>query len=406
MHLINQLSRLKIKHVIGLAILLRIIWAYFVPIVPVSDSFLYDAFAKSIASGNGYAFPEGNLTVYWPVGTSAIYALLYKCFGFSYLPILIFNIMIGVSIVWLTYAICLRYLNQSTAILSALLVALWPILIEFTTILASELVFIFLILSALYAWDSKNIQPILRAMIWGALICAATYVRPTALALIVLLPILELFAKGTLRQSFLSLSIAVITAAILFTPWVYRNHNVFGEYVLVSANGGANLWMGNHAGSTGGYAELPDLAFDNEVERDKHFKKEAIDFITHNPVDYLKLAFKRAIITYKAETIGIVWNGAFEKLNETTLLTMKIVSTLYWWLMLLLTSIGIYQILKKRELNIFHMLMVVPGFFFAFPILTVAQDRYHLPINPFMAMIAGYAIYTLLNKTESTNNAY
>ena len=180
---------------------------------------------------------------------------------------------------------------------------------------------------------------------------------------------------------------------LLFSPWVYRNYQQFGEFVLVSANGGVNLWMGNNASSNGGYTELPIIDVKNEVARDHYFKREAIQFIKDNPQAYLKLAVLRAVITYKAETIGIVWNGYIEKnVEKTKLLVIKLMSSVYWWLMLALGIVGIYKILKDRKLNLFHPTLVVPAFFFVFPILTVAQDRYHLPINPFLAMFAAYAI--------------
>lgn len=393
MRLFQLLFSLNIKSILLVALLIRVVWACFIPVDPVSDSFLYDAFAKSIASGNSYAFPNGDITVYWPVGTSAIYAVLYTLFGISYLPIVILNVLIGILIVWLSYAIAQRYLGQKSAQITAILVACWPILIEFTTILASELVFILFVLAAIYVWGTKKLNPFLRAIILGALVCAATYVRPTALPLLALLPALAWFAEGNIRACIISFCIATLTAALLFSPWVYRNYQHFGEFVLVSANGGVNLWMGNNANSNGGYTELPSINVKNEVERDHYFKREAIQFIKENPQAYLKLAALRAVMTYKAETIGIVWNGHIEKnVEKPKLLVLKLISSLYWWLMLALASVGIYKILKDRKLKLFHPLLMVPAFFFVFPILTVAQDRYHLPINPFLAMFAAYAI--------------
>jgi 4-amino-4-deoxy-L-arabinose transferase-like glycosyltransferase len=399
MHSYYPTSIFNIKNLLLLALLLRAIWAYLVPVDPVSDSFLYDAFARSIAAGNGYAFPNGDITVYWPVGTSAVYAGIYKLFGLSYLPIVIFNILIGTSIVWLTFEIAKRYLDENIALIAALLVGVWPILIEFTSIMASELIFINLILSAIYVWGSKNIPPIVRAIFWGALICAATYARPTALLVFVLLPILEWLANGRVRDCMVSLCIATITAALLFSPWVYRNHQIFGEFVLVSANGGTNLWMGNNPNSNGGYIDLPDLNFKNEITRDQYLKKEAINYIIHNPGSYVKLAVLRTITTYKAETIGIMWNGSLKKrFSEPALLVMKLISSLYWWAIAGLAAWGIYEILKDRKLRLFHVLFVVCGFFFLFPILTVAQDRYHMPINPFLAIFAAYALQSFYVK--------
>ena len=406
MRLFHLLFSLNIKSIMLMALLVRVIWACFIPVNPVSDSFLYDAFAKSIASGNGYAFPNGDITVYWPIGTSAIYAVLYKLFGVSHLAIVIFNVIIGVLIVYLSYAIAQRYLGQKSAQITAILVACWPILIEFTTILASELIFICLVLAAVYVWGTKTLSPFLRAFIWGALICAATYVRPTALPLLALLPALAWFAEGNIRTCIVSFCIATLAAALLFSPWAYRNYQQFGEFVLVSANGGVNLWMGNNANSNGGYTELPSIDVKNnvknEVERDHYFKREAIQFIKDNPQAYLKLAALRAVITYKAETIGIVWNGYIEKnVEKSELLALKLISSLYWWLMLVLAGVGVYKILKDRKLKLFHPLLMVPAFFFIFPVLTVAQDRYHLPINPFLAMFAAYAIQQFLEPRSS-----
>lgn len=392
-------SIFNINNLLIFAILIRVIWAYLVPVVPVSDSFLYDAFAQSIASGNGYAFPNGDVTVYWPVGASAVYATIYKIFGISYLPIVMFNIVIGVAIVWMTYSIAQRYVQKNVALIAAILLAIWPILVEFTTIMASELIFIFLILSAIYVWGCKQLSPILRAVIWGALICAATYVRPTALPIIALLPILDWLANKDWRASIQTFFIAAITAALLFAPWVNRNQQIFGEFVLVSANGGANLWMGNNPNSNGGYTDLTDLPFENEVARDNYFKKEAINFIVQNPMSYGKLALKRAVITYKAETIGIVWNGYLEKqLSKPLLMGMKLISSIFWWVILVLASVGVYKLLKERQLKPFNVLFVMAAFFFVFPILTVGQDRYHLPMNPFLAIFAAYALQSMLSK--------
>lgn len=403
----NRLARLNILSICIIAFVVRALWAICVAVDPVADSYLYNVFAHNIAAGKGYAFPAGNLTVYWPVGTSAIYAALYFLFGTSFLPVVLFNLIIGTAIVWLTYAITVRYFNHYSAIIAALLVACWPILIEFTTILASELIFIVLILAAIYVWGSRQMPAIARAIVWGACICGATYVRPTAFPFLLILPLLSWLSGVNLRQAIGHGLIAIVTAAILFAPWVYRNHALFNQFVLVSANGGVNLWMGNNPRSNGGYMDLPEIAFENEVARDHYFKKQAIDFIVHNPVIYVKLMVKRAITTYKSETIGIVWNGDLNKqLSNTSVLLLKLISTIYWWLMLACALLGLYYLYKRRPLSWHHVLFATSGFFFAIPLLTVAQDRYHLPLNPFIAMFAAYAIAQTFKLNSSSNTLH
>ena len=162
--------------------------------------------------------------------------------------------------------------------------------------------------------------------------------------------------------------------------------------------------MGNNPNSNGGYSDLTNITFKNEVARDQYFKKQAIDFIVHNPLSYVKLAALRTFITYKAETIGIVWNGYLEKrFNKPIIMVMKLISSIFWWLILVFASMGVYKLLKERELALFNVLFVVAAFFFVFPILTVAQDRYHMPVNPFLAIFAAYALQNSAARSKLIN---
>lgn len=101
--------------IIFTAFLLRLGWAVLVPISPVSDSVLYDGFAKNIAFGQGYAFPGGGLTAYWPVGASAIYAGIYSVFGTDRWNVAVFQALLGALIVGLTWRLAHRVAGQRAA---------------------------------------------------------------------------------------------------------------------------------------------------------------------------------------------------------------------------------------------------------------------------------------------------
>jgi 4-amino-4-deoxy-L-arabinose transferase-like glycosyltransferase len=389
------------------ALLLRLVWLIVVGIEPVSDGDMYREFSHQIANGVGYAYPSGQLTAYWAVGTSAFYGLIHFIFGFSDLPIGVANIAIGVGVVYLSYTLALRYFDAAVAAIAAWLVALWPVLIQFTTVYASELVFLFFLLAALNAWASTKIPFVLRHILWGALLCVATYIRPTALPLFVALPVIDLCRGCKFRNTLVSAVIAGATATALFAPWVIRNQQVFGSSVLVSANFGANLWMGNNPQSNGGYMPLPDIDFSNEVTRDQYYKKEAINFIMENPIEYGKLVLRRFAITYDRETIGVAWNqpALVRVAGEWALPFIKLMSTLYWWLMVSAAIVGLGWVLWRKYISIFNPLVVVPGFFFVVPLLTVGQDRYHMAINPFAAIFAAFAFHLAWNsymKNKST----
>jgi hypothetical protein len=383
--------------IIAVALLLRLLWAAYVPVEPVSDGVLYDVFAKSIVAGHGYAFADGTMTEYWPVGTSAIYALTYMLFGQQAWVLPTFQAFVGALIVYLTWRIAVRTLGAAVAALAAWLTALWPLLIEFTTINASELLFIAFVLTALNIWISTSIAPTLRMILWGAGIAAATYIRPTALPIAFAFPAIQWLIDRNWRTLINGVVVSALTATLLFAPWTYRSLVLFDRFVLVSANGGVNLWMGNNPESTGGYMELPNKTFATEVDRDHFYGAEAAKFILATPLKYATLCLKRMAITFDRETIGIVWNqkALAAKYQLHTLSKMKYISSVYWWVILIAGITGAFLVLRRQIFLLCWPVLAALAYFAAFPVLTVAMDRYHAPMDPLLAIFAAYAFCSI-----------
>jgi len=383
--------------IVGVALLLRLCWAALVPIDPVSDGVLYEAFAKSIVAGHGYAFPDGVMTEYWPVGTSATYALLFFVFGEQPWILPLFQAILGAYIVLLTWRLADRLFSARVAALAAWLTSIWPLLIEFTTICASELLFIAVVLTSLNIWIARRMPFPLQMVLWGTSVAAATYVRPTALPLIVLFPAIRWILDRDWIALVKGVLIAGVTASLLFAPWTYRSISLFERFVVVSANGGVNLWMGNNPESSGGYMVLPDRHFPTEVDRDQFYGREAIKFIVGHPLRYVTLSLNRAAMTFDRETIGIVWNqkALGSIYQESTLKIMKLTSSAYWWTLLLAGAFGVFLALRRRLYSQAWPILAVLAYFSAFPILTVAMDRYHVPIDPLLAIFAAYAICSI-----------
>jgi hypothetical protein len=387
------------------ALLIRLMWAACVPVAPLSDGVLYDAFAQSMVAGHGYAFADGTLTEYWPVGTSAVYALLYYVFGVHTRVVPVFQALLGAAIVGLTWTLSCESLGPKVAALAAWLTAIWPLLVEFTTIYASELLFIALVLTALNIWICRRLPFAVRMIFWGACIAAATYVRPTALPVLFIFLAAQWLVDRDWRALMMGGVLSSLTAALLFAPWSYRSIVLFDRFSVVSANGGVNLWMGNNPGSTGGYMELPDRQFANEVDRDHYYGHEAMKYIFSNPVAYARLSVNRTMMAYSRETIGIVWNekGLSSKFGQSSLKMLKRISTAYWWIMMTLGFVGAILIVRRRLASLTWPLLLSAAYFAVFPVLTVAMDRYHVPIDPMLAIFAAYA---LLNWRSSPKVQY
>ena len=381
-----------------LAFGLRLGWALLVPVTPVSDAVVYDLLARQIAAGHGYAFSEGNPTVYWPVGPSALYGAFYGLLGAHVWVVALLNLVMGSALVAGIYRLARLRFGERAARLAGLIAAVWPAWIQFTSALNSELPFALLLVAALLARTEARLPGWARLIVSTVLLVAAAYMRPTILPLIVLFPLLDQAYRKPVRTA-LHLGLAIAIAAALLAPWAERNRALFGAPVLISANFGANLWMGNNPASNGGYMPLPDVETRNEVTRDAYFKERALAFIRTNPGDYLRLCAMRIARSFDRETIGVVWNQY--SIPPRFQPALKLVSSAYWLTMFLLSLIGVVLFLWKRPTRIFDPLVVTPGLFAAVALLVVGQDRYHMPMMPFVAIFAALAIERAMAKRNA-----
>ena len=179
------------------AIALRVVWALLVPTVPVSDSAAYDAFARNLAEHGVYGWTPEQPSAYWPVGTSALYAPLFMLFGHQYWPIVALNIVLSVVIIVAAFRIARRLpqVHASVPLIAAAVLALWPGLIMYVTVLASELPFIASVMVAVDFWTQTKRPAVLRGVLSGIFLAAACYIRPTAQLLPLILGTIGAFCR-------------------------------------------------------------------------------------------------------------------------------------------------------------------------------------------------------------------
>ena len=138
--------------IIAAGLLLRCIWAITIPLVPVSDSFAYDSFARTLVSHGVYGWSAEEPSAYWPVGTAAIVAATYWCFGDTYAGVVALNLVASVMTMYFVFRLGEAYFGAAAGLGASAIIAFWPNLIMFTTILSSELYFIALTVIGLYFW--------------------------------------------------------------------------------------------------------------------------------------------------------------------------------------------------------------------------------------------------------------
>lgn len=380
-----------------LALGLRLIWAWWIPVIPLSDGAAYDTFARTLVEHGTFGWTADQPTAFWPPGTTFMHAALYWAFGMNYLPIVAVNIGLSLGLIAICARIAARFWGPRVATLTALILAIWPTLVVYPTLLASELPFLFLTLLSLDVWTNENIRPFRKGWGAGLLLGFAALVRPQAL----LLPLLFAFCAGastgltwtTIRSQLQILIFASVAMAIVIAPWTWRNHQLYGEPVLISTNGGITLWMGNTPGTDGRYMDIPaEFSALPENERARVLGEQAKVHIQQDPVGFLIRAVHKVVILYGNESVGVGWNakGIEQALGEPWVHGLKRFTQLTWALILALALVGLGTTIRQqgwfRALTSPFILSIL--YFTAIHSVVVSQERYHIAFAGQMAILA------------------
>lgn len=385
---------------------LRVLWAIAVPMLPVSDSLAYHQFARTLVDHGVYGWSASEPTAYWAVGTSGLAAFTYL-FTDSYVGVVILNLIAGSVVLVLTHHLAARWFSPRIAILAMALVAFWPNLIFFTSILSSELFFIAMTLAGLFFWQRPAGNPMLNLVIAGLIWGLTSYIRPVILLVPITLALVDLTrSRRRFAITVMEAGIAVLLILLIATPWTMRNQKVFGVPVMISNNFGPNLWMGNNPASNGGYMELPpQVGTMSEVERSDYLKEEAKRFIREDPGRAIKLLGMKLVRLNSRETIGVVWNEEHLRslIGDKGVVGAKFIATGYWYLLLAGALAGMVMIGRRKGIiaAFFNPPVSLWGYFTALHVVVVADDRYHMPSSPFIAILAAVALNALLTSRSA-----
>ena len=239
---------------------------------PVYDAQAYAAIARNLDEGNGFTVGAGATqpsSNYSP-GLPLFVAGLYETTGGVHerLARMVLAVVGALSVLF-AYAIGRRlgprvesYLSCSgvnsplvvwPALVGAMVVAVYPALLEYQGMLMSEPLAATLlsgsVLAALWAWDGGWVRWLLPGALFGAL----AMVRPEYLgiALLVALVIAARELKSAWRPSLLRAAVFLGTALVIVAPWTIRNALALDRFVPISTGGGQVLYAGTYLPSDG-----------------------------------------------------------------------------------------------------------------------------------------------------------
>jgi 4-amino-4-deoxy-L-arabinose transferase-like glycosyltransferase len=355
--------------------------------VPERDAVHYHEIATRVADGLGltHQFPQIYMhpTAFRPPLYPYLLGGSYKLFGTDVVTGRVLSLLLGLGAVALAYVLVHRIAGWRAAVVTGLLVAVYPPLVANDTFLLTEPLSLVLLLSMLYLLD-------LRRWAWAGVACGMLVLsRPSAQFVVVVVAVWVLWQLGWKR----ALSFTAITALVV-APWVVRNWVELGSPVLVTSNGfNAAASYSPQARETGSFV---DAVFDerfaeyrlsqfNEVKWNDELQRLAIDTIRDDPgmvPDVVLRNFQQYFeldpdLNLDAERS----DGRNMGFRAATL-----------WAFYVVTAVGLFGLVVRARDPLVLLVLVIAGYFTLSSMVFVAPPRVRAPFDLCCCIGVGLAV--------------
>jgi len=328
----------------------------------------------------------------------------------------VLNVLLGALNIVLVFTLAALLKGPQTglrvALLSAAVFTLIPSRLLFTSALMSEESFVTLVLLALIMLVLSVRRPRqiwLTAAGFGLAVGACAFIRPLGIVLLAL-PLLLLFGNVvSLKRTVQYLLIAGTVVAAMLIPWEMRNaREVGGPSLIVSNNGGINLWIGCHLDANGKLASNGEwmdwwsgnapasLNTDDELKNDEEAQRLALECMREQPFAFARLSLVKTLYTFREDFtyVGkwslnydlpeqpmepIVSDAAADSLRY--LLNSVYIALLPLAVLGGLATLFVPSVYRGLLGASFALLALIPLLFFGEP-------RFHMPLYPMMSIWA------------------
>jgi Dolichyl-phosphate-mannose-protein mannosyltransferase len=382
----------------------RLAIVIFLPIDQFSDNVWYYARAVGLASGHGYS-EDGLLTAYWPPGWPGFLGLMFWLFG----PSPFVGQMANLVLAAITFVLALSlgsmiFADKLVGRLTVLILTIYPNQIGYVPPMATEVFYTALLLLAIFVVirDQALTALVLSGIVFGI----ATLTKAQTLFIPAVLFGVWWLAARKRERLFSSFGKAVVVyaaMAVVILPWSVRNYVAFGEFVLISTNGGGTLLSGNNPSAWGDYTEddalvkqVPnDVA--GQVTNDRLATSLAMQWIRDNPVAFVALIPRKIWRLWAPDgEAEWVYQAGFKNYDNYWALFRLVrgVNQFYYSVMMILFVLSALYCLRRRPALSPYFLTgyALTVYFTALSIVFSGQSRFHFPLMPWVAMYTAWII--------------
>lgn len=339
-----------LSFIIIVGLLIRYIWAMFVPYIGSWGDHSINIELASNVLNHGNMIADTRFGVYkglYPPGLPiALIPFLYLVED-QLCATLIFQSLVYIWLVIITYALLSRLLSTGFARLGTLIVSFFPILISYSTLAIKEPLLIALLLTVYYSiFRIKDEERIRNEVLWiivGGASLGFAILTQSSLAVmlpgvLILLPIYI-----TKKNHLLKTSIFILSAILVIAPWSIRQTMLFDKFIPLTTGGGWSFFTGNNPSSWGKFTHyedfFPDLLSIEEKDLSSVAFERGVHYIRENPLRFIELSIRRqlSMTGYPAQHVTAHMSTA--GYGKSIVDTMRIAVSASWLFIIILNLI-------------------------------------------------------------------
>jgi 4-amino-4-deoxy-L-arabinose transferase-like glycosyltransferase len=390
--------------VVALATGLRLAWVLLVPTRPVGDFAMYLESAAHLLA-HGALDPE---FVYMPGYVLLLAAV--KGLGGGLLAAKLVGVALGGAAAGAIYGITRALWDQRAALAAGLLYALWPAGVAVSSVTGTDLPAGALIVIAgwcLVRWAPA--RPLLAAVLFGAVMGAAAWIRAVALPLAALATVHLWALRHRWRVVVQGGALACLAAALVLVPWAVRNRLRYGETFFTDSHGGLTALVGANPNSEGRYSRSLNRMFElvtgHRLLAEPHRVADRASYQLARQFTRFEPAYAAGLVVLKAERLlanerpllywplyraGVLSEGQSRWFAAHRAGAERLVDW-FWAFLVGATVLGLALAARRRQWAAFTFVPVQLGLI-AIYALFFAEVRYQLPIVMLMFPPAGAAV--------------
>ncbi|MFC2091675.1 tetratricopeptide repeat protein [Elusimicrobiota bacterium] len=388
---------------------------------PHLDAAVYDTWAQSIAAGD--ILGKGAFVL--GPGLPYFLSVIYLIFGHNIFAAYLGFLLIGSLNCVLIYYLGKKIFNWKTGLVAAMLSSFYGVLVVYDSSLLNvsliNLCNLLMLLSLLTGIKSRNMS---YWFIAGIFLGLSILFRPNILVflpfliLFLLLGKINIFSKDVIYGRSKTAMVVMTGVLLALTPVIVRNIYVTGEFILTTASGGVNFYLGNNRDANGVYKpsgfEYPHPEHQYEdfrlkasqitgrklsnIQSSRFWTVATIRIIRSDFTGWMKLIMKKFMLFFNRVEIPTNINYRVLK-GKSSFFTIPFFS---FGFIAPCAFLGIILCIKRWNKTYTLLLIYTSSYALAALLIFVASEH-RVPVVPVLILFAAHAFESIVKNIKKRN---